>query len=51
MSDTEKNSFIQFLAAKSHRKDQQNSHLQKTIDDQGERLKAMQLTLDNIQSS
>lgn len=50
MSDTEKNSFIQFLAAEFHRKDQQNSHLQKTIDDQGERLDAMQLTLDNIQS-
>jgi hypothetical protein len=39
------------LAAESHRKDQQNSRLQKTIDDQGERLDAMQLTLDNIQSS
>ena len=51
MSDTEKNSFIQFLAAESHRKDQQNSRLQKTIDDQGERLNAMQLTLDNIQRS
>ena len=50
-SDTEKNSFIQFLAAESHRKDQQNSRLQKTIDDQGERLSAMQLTLDKIESA
>ncbi len=51
MSDTEKNSFIQFLAAESHRKDQQNSRLQKTIDDQGERLNAMQLTLEKIESA
>lgn len=51
MSDIEKNSFIQFLVAESHKKDQQNNRLQKTIDDLADRLSGMQLTLDNIQSS
>lgn len=51
MSDSEKTSFIQFLVAESHKKDQQNHHLQQTIDAQGERLSIMQLTLDKIESA
>lgn len=51
MSNSEKNSFIQFLVAESHKKDQQNNHLQQTIDAQGERLCGMQLTLDKIESA
>ncbi|MFA6779564.1 MAG: hypothetical protein WCU80_07285 [Paludibacteraceae bacterium] len=51
MSNSEKNSFIQFLVAESNKKDQQIDHLQQTIDAQGERLSGMQLTLDKIESA
>ena len=51
MSDSEKISFIQFLVAESPKKDQQNGHLQQTIDAQGKRLSSMQLTLDKIESA
>ena len=50
MSDSEKTSFFQFLVTESQKKDQQISHLQKTIDSQGGRLNSMQVTLNNIES-
>lgn len=51
MSNSEKNSFIQFLVAESYKKDQQIDRLQQTIDAQGERQSVMQLTLDKIESA
>ncbi|MEG1545944.1 MAG: hypothetical protein RR371_01680 [Bacteroides sp.] len=51
MSELEKNSFIQFLVTESHKKDLQNSSLQKTIDDLVDRLNTVQLTLDAIRSA
>lgn len=51
MSDSEKNSFIQFLVSESRKKSCQNDCLQKTIDDLSDRLRVMQLTLDKIESS
>lgn len=51
MSNSEKNSFIQFLVAESYKKDQQIDRLQQTIDAQGQRQSVMQLTLDKIESA
>lgn len=51
MSDSDKNSFIQYLASESRKKSQQNDCLQKTIEDISDRLRAMHLTLDKIESS
>lgn len=51
MSDSEKNSFIQYLVSESRKKSQQNGCLQETIDDFSDGLRVMQLTLDKIESS
>lgn len=51
MSDSEKNSFIQFLVSDSRNKSRQNNCFQQTIDDLSERIRVMQQTLEKIESS
>ncbi|MCI1647903.1 MAG: IS66 family transposase [Bacteroides sp.] len=49
MSDSEKASFIDFMAGMVKEKSLRNAELQKTIDRQGERLDGLQASLDTIE--
>lgn len=49
MSDSEKVSFIEFMASMVKEKNLRNAELQKTIDRQSERLDRLQTSLDNIE--
>lgn len=51
MSDSKKNSFIQFFVSESRNKSRKNDCLQKKIDDLSDRLRVIQQTLDKKESS